>query len=234
MDKNRKIMERIQKVLNKAQGTDNEAEAEMLMAKVQAMLEEHNFTMLDLDNLEEVDPVGTEKHVFKYRVNDSWMRKLSHAVARYYGCETVHSYDPYAKHTKMVSFTGRQSNRETVKVMLPYVKKRVLEEGRKLHKEKPFEYTSDRMAARHIANAKVSQIWVLIRENEARQEELTKGTGTELVPVSEIEIAQNEAFPNLTKGRATTTRTTRAAQEAASKITLNRQTTHNDSKRLAS
>lgn len=219
-----KIIERIRKVLAKAEGTDNAAEAEMLMAKVNQMLEEHNFSMLDLATLETDDPIGTTKKTSKFRNNDGWMRVLAAQVAQYYGCQAIIGYDPYTKHTKYIHITGRESNRVTFEVMMPYIKAQVVKAGRMLHRDEPHRYTSERMGARHVANALSFRIARMIREKEAQEKSRVATGQRALVPVDMIKRQMQVDFPSLRDSRATSLSTSGKAREAAQGISLHRQT----------
>lgn len=232
-DQERKIIDRIKKVLAKAEGTNNQAEAEMLMAKVQSMLEEHNLNMLDVATLDADDPMGTDMNVFKFRTNDSWMRHLSSALARYYGCRIVLDYDYRTKHTRLIHVSGRESNRITWALMVPFVKKQVMALGRQLHKDEPWQYTSANMASRHIANALVTRINRLNAEKAKEDQQRVARGENALVPVDLIEAEMERAFSNLVSGRSTSIRSSGAARKAAEGVSLYRQTGGAGQRRIA-
>jgi hypothetical protein len=234
-DQETKIIERIKKVLAKAESTTSAAEAEMLMAKVQQMLTEHNITMLDVATLDLDDPVGTDKHFTKHRVVDSWLSHVAEQLARYYGCRTVRTggYGG-AKHTTAISVTGRLSNRVTFQLMLPFVKKQIMAEGRRLVHEQPWKYTSTNMAARHVANALVFRLVKLVKEQEQQDQQRVAETGSRaLVPVDMIDAAMADAFGTLREMPASAIRTSSAAQNAAQNISLYRQTGGTGQRRIA-
>jgi hypothetical protein len=229
------IADKIRKVLAKAEGTDNPQEAETFMAKAEALLYEHNMSMLDLNDLDTVDPVGTAHSVAKYRVNDSWMGNLGGALARYYGLRPIVGGDAKTKHTKHLTVVGRESNRVTFELMLPWIKSQVLAQGRQLYKENPVEYKSDRSAARKVANALTFRIQDIVAEQKKEETTVTsKGGKTRaLVPVDLIDEVIKKEFPNLKEGRQTSVATTRSATSAAATINLSRKATGSTVKRIA-
>ena len=70
----RKIIDRIRKVLAKAEGTDNSAEADMLMAKVNSMLREHNLELLDIETAGSDDPLGVDRNADHCWKSNSWVQ----------------------------------------------------------------------------------------------------------------------------------------------------------------
>lgn len=235
MTDEQKIADKIRKVLAKAEGTNNPQEAEIFMAKAEALLHEHNLSMLDLNDLDTVDPVGLDRSVLKHRVNDSWMGSLAGAIARYYGCRVVLAGDAKAKHTKHIHVAGRQSNRVTVELMLPWIRSQVMARGRQLYNENPGEYKSDRSAARMVANALTFRVNKIVAEQKKEETTVTsKGSKTHsLIPVDMIEDVMKAEFPNLRKGRQTSVSTKKSAVAAAAGINLSRQTSGSTVKRIA-
>lgn len=60
------ILQKVQKILAKAENTDNENEREVFMAKAQAMMEEHAITMAQVESIkgsEKREPISITVHV---------------------------------------------------------------------------------------------------------------------------------------------------------------------------
>ena len=228
----RKIIDRIRKVLAKAEGTNNIAEAEMLMAKVAAMLEEHNLELLDIGTADADDPIGTTKEVATHLVNDSWMRNMVSALARYYGCRLV--YTGLTKNKTALHVSGRESARITTQLMVPFVRKQVLAKARELVNEQPENYRNNRVAARRVANALTMRVNALAREQQEKEEQRVASGERALVPVDMIEAEMERAFGPLGTSRKTKIITSRGAMEKAAGISLSRQMSGSGTKMLTS
>ena len=224
-----KIIDRIRKVLALANGTDNAAEAELMMAKVSAMLEEHNLSMLDLDTLESDDPVGYDANAITALVNDKWYINLAFQVARYYGCDGYKMQ--LTKNKTGLTIVGRESNRVTALLMMPYIKQQVMAEGRRLVHEAPWDYRNSRIASRRVANALIIRISRLVAEKKRQEEQRVSSGSRALVPVDAIDAIMKAH--NVRPGRATSRATDRRAAEAAEGISLYRQTGGGAQKALA-
>jgi len=224
-----KIIDRIKKVMAKAEGTNNAAEAEMLMAKVHQMLEEHNVTLLDVSEAELDDPMGKSQGFASCLVNDGWMASLAGAVARYYGCRMIRT--KVGKNKWVFSIVGRDSARITVELMTPFIKKQVQSIARDLTKQG--EYRNSRIAARRVANALITRVWELVREAERKDDQRVASGERALVPVDLVEQAFHRYYPNVEKGRAATRMTDAVARKAADSVSLHRQTGGTKVKQLA-
>lgn len=233
-----KIIARIRKVLAKAEGTNNAAEAETLMAKVQSMLDEHNLNLLEVGRVDD-DPIGTDKNVEHCFVVDSWKSKLGSALARLYGCRVV-TFKPRNK--TFMSISGRESGRVTWALMLPFVVSQVKAEGKRLydadqgamHDGRPAEGRSRNSFNRMVANALTSRVWRMVREAEHADSERIANGSRALAPVDLVEAEMNSAFPSLAKSRSSRLSTTGAARAAAEGISLHRQTGGDDARRIGS
>lgn len=137
-----KIADRVRKLLAKAAGTENEAEAMAFNEKAHAMLLEHNLSMTDVHQKETEDEEveldsSLESHPHR------WRRELGVGVSDLYMCE--YFYDvlqrPNAKKTKYYThnFIGKPSNIMVAKVMLVYLMdtvERLAQQGAKTVPEK--------------------------------------------------------------------------------------------------
>lgn len=226
-----KIIDRIRKIMAKAESTNNAAEAEMLMAKVNALLTEHNYSLLDIETAHSDDPIGTDKYFATHLVNDSWYGHVVSSLARYYGCKCV--VTTLTKNKKAYSMSGRESARVTVQLMAPFVRSQILAQAREMAESDPITYRNPRIAARRVANALVFRIQKLVRENEAREEERVASGQNALVPVDLIDAERERAFPNIPTVRPVGIRTDSNARKRAEGISLYQQTTGEDQKKIA-
>jgi hypothetical protein len=231
MNEKQKVLDKVSKLLAKAQGTNNEHEAAAFLAKVHDMLEQYNITMLDLGMADD-DPVGVDRDATHCWRNTGWMKPLGSMLARYYGCQQVNQWQG---NKILLSWVGRESARKTVAVMLPFVVQQVRQQAKALREQHittrmerlpgvPREEVSRSFKGlssyeRAVANALVFRIQTLLEEHEQTQQ-----PGKGLVPVDAIQAAMQDAFPDMTQGRATSLSTTKAARQAAGRVSLHRQT----------
>lgn len=242
-DKN-KILDRIAKVLAKAEGTNNEAEAEMLMAKVQSMLEEHQLSMIDVATADREDPIGVNYRAAHCWVSNSWMKMVAAQLADYYGCRLV-----YAQHKNKILFdvAGRLSARVTWEQMLPFVTKQVRAQAKALREKDILTIAGDTgwdwdRAARQVkgvgsyeravGNALSYRLHRLAKDAQARDEARVANGERALVPVDQVDAVMREAFPDLREGQSRAVKTTNGAREAAAGISLARQTGANTAKQI--
>lgn len=115
MTTNDKIADKVRKLLAKANGTNNEAEAAAFAAKAQALMVEHNLQMSDVEMKEEA-LIGVEHLRFEFKDNYPWTRQLASAVAGYYMCGFY-----YMGRTNTFVLLGRPSRTEVAKMMFEYL-----------------------------------------------------------------------------------------------------------------
>lgn len=83
-----KILTRIKALLAKANGTDNQHEAEVFLAKAQELLQEHQLDSSALDDVD--DPIEVGRVAFTAAAKPpSWHKNLFIAVGCYYGCQVA-------------------------------------------------------------------------------------------------------------------------------------------------
>lgn len=236
MTNNSKVLDRIRKVLAKAEGTNNAAEAEMLMAKVQSMLDEHNLSLLDVAHADADDPMGTEMGAAHCWVSNSWQKGLLAALAELYGCRVVYGQ---WKNKIVLDIVGRESARVTWSLMQPFVLKQVREQAKALREADILEIVKttswdwDRAAKqtkglgsyeRAVGNALSLRIYRMVREAAKRDEARVANGERALVPVDMLEAEMAASFPNLRTAQSRGVSTTRDARAAAGNISLHRQT----------
>lgn len=223
------IKARIAKLLAKAEGTDNAFEAETFMAKVNALLEEHQIEMHEVraamggrDN----DPMGKSKGETNLYASMLWARDLAGALARYYGCRFV-----YWKRGNHFTYevVGRDSARVTFELMLPFVISQVKVQARRLDGANGTQ-KSRSVLARQVGQALQVRINRMTREADAHRVVLT---GKGLVPFDNMDVVMTEFFPKVKTAKAKPLYLDRDAIAAAARISLNVQTTHVQTKRIA-
>lgn len=181
-----KIKDKLRALLAKAEGTDNEFEAETFMAKVNELLEKHQIEMHELKV--DDDPMGITRGDQKLSKSQSWTKGLVIWIARLYGADVVYWTSGNAIRYEIV---GRESVRVTTELMLPFVLTQVRREGRKLAKKYG---ESDAVHMREVAYAltiRLQRMCVAARKH--RDEMIGKG----LIPVSDIDALKAEKYPQL-------------------------------------
>ena len=220
----KKIANRIQKMIDMAQSTNHEGEAAVLMGQIRRLMDKHNMSEIDLVKLREEDPLGVNAPEFSHRVNDSWMFELTSIMAQYYGGHVVRFNCRVSKHTRYISVVGPESTRAVMSYMVPYVRKEILTRGRKLFLETD-TYKSLNAARRSLANAMIKRIQKMYWE---RQTDLTGvAKKNELVVVDAVEAFMHEAFDDLDMKKTVEIKTHWDSVKEAEKVGLDLQMSEN-------
>lgn len=224
------IKRKISALLAKAQGTDNEHEAEAFMAKAYELLDEHQINVWELRN--EEDPFGKDTVLEESTAAPTWRRHLLHAVALYYGASTVRSWKaqkwvktgPYTHGWRSVDYTvtveGRESARITTLLMYPYIVGQTKVLAQQMYHAGHYPRDVNKLQLR-ICNALVGRIYTLV--NERKQKAPPAAQSRALVVVNELESWLKDAYPGLRDSIVHAKRTTAAAKAAADKVSLYRQ-----------
>lgn len=219
------IKKKIAALLAKAEGTDNEFEAATFMAKVNELLEKHQLDMHDIRKAAaDGDPMGMELGGMNIYASMLWAREVAGALARYYGCRFV--YRRVGNHFNY-DIVGRESARTTFELMLPFVVTQVKLQAKHLW-SKHGQLTRS-VWERQVGQALMVRIYNLVPQAEDRRSELT---GKGLIPVTDIEAAMADYYPELKIGKARHVSFTRHAADAAEKVSLHHQTTGKHTKQL--
>ncbi len=114
------ILKKIQKLL--AMSTANgasENEAMMAAQKVQELLKEHNLSLGDIKDNEQIEPINQDTFDVERDIWKSWIRATT---AKLYFCTTYTTNRMNEKYqrVKCVTFVGRESNRAVAKSMCDY------------------------------------------------------------------------------------------------------------------
>lgn len=204
-----KIKDKIAALLAKAEGTDNEFEAETFMAKVNELLERHQLEMHEVRK--DADPMGHEKGDTKFYASQSWAKDFIFAVCNYYGGEgIVHSFG----NTRTFTVIGRESVRTTVTLMMPYLLTQLRRAGRRYAAHYG---RTESVATREVANALIIRLYREAQVQEAHRADLV---GKGLIPVSDLEAYKDEKFPNLREARMRNLDHSHSAKKLADGIAL--------------
>ena len=114
------ILNRIQKLLKMS--TENgasENEAMLAADKAQKLLQEHNLSISDLKDEDQVEPMDSEDVEVD---RDLWKGYIRNATAKLYFCKTYTTMklDKHYKKVKVITFVGRKSNRMVATEMCKY------------------------------------------------------------------------------------------------------------------
>jgi hypothetical protein len=208
-----KIKTKITALLAKAEGTDNEFEANTFMAKVNELMEKHQIAMHELGD--QSDQMGHQRGDFNMYASMTWGKILTAQICRYYGCETM-----WYKNNNHILYDviGRESARITAELMIPFIISQVRQKAKKLASE--FRKTRS-VAEREVGHALTGRIANMLTETKEHREAHARSM---LVPVNEIESYLADMFANAKKGREQTLRYGQAAKTLASEVSLHHQT----------
>lgn len=211
------IKAKIEKILAKARGTDNEAEAATFLAKAEALMEEHQISIMDLG---QDDPMGKFTAYEATQSSPTWKNHVLNQVAQFYGARAVRDWID-GKRFKFV-VVGPESARVTTELMYPFIIEQIRAEGRK---HAPEIGLKPEAAIRRVGNAFSHRISRMNCERKAEEPKTAAAVKNALVKVDALDAYMDELYPDLTKsrrGRGTSTNAT--AQQAAGRVSLHRQT----------
>lgn len=214
------IREKIKKILEKAASTPSEAEASMLLAKAQELMEKHQIEVAELADAD--DPIGTTCGAPYGSGPSSYKPKVAASVAAYYGCMVVRSV---RGPKTILEVSGPQSARVTAELMTDYVWGTINKEAARLEKE---GYGKRGTLVRQLTNAFVVRIAELLRQEKAKPTAAT-GVGKQALVVLKDQLAayMRERYADgLRPAKAGRVKVGgEAVQRAAAGISLSRQTT---------
>lgn len=220
-----KIKSKIAALLAKAQGTDNEHEAEAFLAKVNELLDQHQLDMGDIVDAD--DPVKHHKGLQGTPSHPSWQRHLYRDLGKLYGCQSVFVSDYEERNGKWrdtfrQELVGRESAIITTEMMYPWVKAECNRLGRGLAKQSG---QTPAYETRRVANALVTRIRTLIVANQTKNDApKTKTARNSLVTLDRVQQVMAQVYGETQKAARRGTRTNANAREAAAGIGLHRQT----------
>lgn len=209
------IVDRIQKLLAKANSTTSMAETETIMVMVHQLLTKHGISLLQVEKkANEYDPVGTDFDAFRFWAAENWARRLAVAAGEYYGVKVF-----WLKRGNLttVMTVGRESCRAAFHFMMPYLVKQI----RRLSERgvKSGHYESRTRGCTQVSIALGNRLLALAavddRSERGRKEQAGRNM---LVPVDlvEQEIAESIGTPRMQTLRTKTFVTRQALRDAES------------------
>jgi hypothetical protein len=114
------VLKRIQKLLQMSvENGASENEAMLAADKAQKLLQEHNLSISDLKDEDQVEPMDSEDVEVD---RDLWKGYIRNATAKLYFCKTYTTMklDKHYKRVKVITFVGRKSNRMVATEMCKY------------------------------------------------------------------------------------------------------------------
>lgn len=218
-DNTKKYADIVRALLAKAAGTDNEHEAEVFTSKAEELMAKYQVSVGDIliD-----DPIDAS---VLFEGKSGYKSRLCAAVAMYYGCQTVLT-KRFGK--KYITCVGRESARVTTELMYPFIYEQCRKAGIAIATR-----TDETVASseRRVVNALTVRLFTLIRQREPEVAGTPSGKNA-LIVVDAIQAKLKERFPNMTMGKARAITTSDLAHEAAAGVSLHRQTSHDEVRRL--
>lgn len=218
------IKAKIAALLAKAEGTDNPHEADTFMRKVNELLERHQMEMHEIRAaMGDQDPMGKQRGETNIYASMLWARDLGGALAAFYGCKYVYWRQNNNFNYEVI---GRDSARMTFELMMPFVISQVRVQAKVL----VAHGMTKSIAEREVGHAlRVRLYRMAAAANEHRNELVGKG----LIPVSDLDAAMAEFYPEVKKAKASKAKYGYTAQELAEKISVNVQAEHRKQEKLA-
>lgn len=218
------IVEKIRALLAKAASTDSQAEAEAFLAKAHELMAKHQLDASDLENDDPVDmSIGATANG---GASPDWDFQLMFAVARYFGCKGIQWWSQEKADGTFIrsgqyqmKIVGRESARITAMEMHKYLVATVRRLGREHCDEMGLSAAN---CARRIGRALQIRIRELCPPPPAAE---TPAGQNALVTIDRTLAKYQELFPNAKKIKSPGIHTNSSAQEIASGIGLNLQTT---------
>lgn len=230
-----KIKVRIQQLLAKAKGTDNEHEAEAFLGKAMDMMREFQLDIADLVDAD--DPILKHIGLKQASSGHAWRWKLYSKVAQLYGCKSIHvEKQVEGKGGRMVpgyeqTLVGRESAIITTDLMYPWIVSQVKTKAREIAAKTGM---SEQGQAKRVAAALIARISRMLAEQETRDANPTTLAGRNaLVVMDAVTAAYEQHFPNTDIVRTRGAKTDNLSRDAANSIGLHRQTSGRDTLRLA-
>lgn len=239
-DATNKIKKIIQALLAKATGTTNEAEAELFLAKANELLQRHQLDVSDLVDAD--DPIVHHVGLSQAESGHAWRWRLYSAVARLYGCKTIHcdvGLRDNGRGRKVPFYeqrlVGRESAVITTDLMYPWIVGQVRQKAREIVAQIKLMYdeedikdndlcTSEQGQAKRVAAALISRINRLIALEQANPSvAMTETARNALVVISNAVTARYEELYPDTVTLKSRPKTDHLSRKAAESIGLHRQ-----------
>lgn len=212
-----KILELYRKLMAKANGTENEAEALAFMSKAQELLTKHNLTEADARQ-DEAPSFTTHQHMTVD--TNKWRLAMFSAVAKLYFCRLVRAHVNWkGKYRPVPEFVGRPHNVEIAISMALYLEKTVIRLAKEAYPDRKSRLQFENGCGMRIA----TRVFRMAEEME-----VDKGDGSGLPALYKneavlVEDYLSQIYPNLGFSKAKksqVTSATLAGRSAGEKVHL--------------
>lgn len=216
-----KIKSKIQALLAKAAGTNNEHEAEAFMAKAMQMLQDHQLDLADLGDAS--DPIIEKVGVSGASSGHAWKWKLMYHLSRYYGCQSIHCQrweivkGKYVLHYDQ-KVIGPESAVVTLELMYPWIVQQVNAAAKDIAAVTGMSVQGQ---AKRVAAALLARIARLNAESKPSTD--NKVAAHALVLLDQVDAKFRELYPDTVTKRSGRSVSDRRSREAANGIGLSRQ-----------
>lgn len=191
-----KIYERIQKLLNTANGTVQGNEADVALKLAHKLMEEHGISYSELDAASREQELGTlgewNKGDKAYKV---WERTLAGAMAKLFDCHIVYGH-PTSKKLSM-NFIGREANVRTAWIMYDWLHDKLWNDAKK--KFVPYSLASCNSYCTGASET------IYARVIEQKKQDIEQGVGWGLVVIDEVKSYVRQLYPTLGKMKSRAT-----------------------------
>lgn len=205
MSKSDKI-EKIKKLLAKADNSRNssEQEAAVAMEMAMSMMNSAGISMADIQASTMDDEFGEMGHSWlnggEPKQMFNWKKVLIHSLAYFFDCELVNC--PEGRKSK-IDIIGRESNRITCEMFYNWIHDRTMKEAK--------ERFGSQTAKRNAYCVGVAQ-GIKMKVFEIKPKAMTsKANGWGIVPINEVKGYLRKIYPELRTGKITTTSSDRDA-----------------------
>lgn len=192
-----KIYEKIQKLLNTANGSVGGNEADVALKMAHELMNKHGITMSELTEADRTAELGVlgewNKGDKAYKI---WERRLASAMAKLFDCQIVYS-GTRGTSKRSMKFLGREGNVKTSWLMYDWIHDKLWNDA----KAKYIPYSASSCNAYCVGAADVIYDRVVDMKNKDSKE--TKEWG--LVAYNEVEQLKNKLYPVLSHSKSSAT-----------------------------
>ena len=188
------IIDKINKLKAKAEGTTNEHEAEIFANKVHDLMMQHNLHQMDLDIPEETDIV---QHEFDPKYTDPWRTHIITCVGKLFLCETI---TRRVGSKKVYVYIGQKTNCEVATDMAMYLINTTVMLGKEYSKVRKEYLGFERGCGTRLAQR------VINKYHEAKRHDPKNPDNLPALYQSEEDRIQDWMGENLCLGKARRTR----------------------------
>lgn len=131
-----KLIDKVRKLIAKAENTDSQAESDAFMGKANALLLKHNLQMTQVESVEDATAIQQDKSCVEtggIKSEGKWEDNLVGVLARHNMCRIIIHGMTYS-HKGTVSIIGKPENIETVKYLFEVSRNTIRRLSKKAYK----------------------------------------------------------------------------------------------------